>query len=47
MKWNQIIQPKCASDDEESDEEIKNLKQRIRLRRTERLKEVSFFITRP
>jgi len=42
MKWNQIIRPQRDSDHEEgdSDEEIQQLKQRIRIRRRERLKEV-------
>ena len=42
MKWNHIISP-CPVEgdgDEESDEEIQQLKQRIRMRRRERLKEV-------
>lgn len=43
MKWNHIIQPQRLSD-EESDEEIQGLKQRIRLRRRERLKEVELWV---
>ncbi|XP_013409289.1 run domain Beclin-1-interacting and cysteine-rich domain-containing protein-like [Lingula anatina] len=41
MKWNQVIRPFRESDEEEadSDEEIQQLKQRIRIRRRERLKE--------
>ncbi len=48
MKWNQVIRPHLGSgaDPEDpiegdSDEEIQELKQRIRIRRRERLKEVS------
>ena len=41
MKWNQILRPSEESDPEiDSDEEIQELKQRIRIRRRERLKEV-------
>ncbi|CAH1782155.1 unnamed protein product [Owenia fusiformis] len=40
MKWNQVIRPTRESDIEyESDEEIQRLKQRIRIRRRERMKE--------
>ncbi len=43
MKWNQVIRPQQVIDHEDgdSDEEIQELKQRIRIRRRERLKEVS------
>ena len=42
MKWNQVIRPNCDSDPSlDSDEEIQELKQRIRIRRRERMKEVS------
>ena len=42
MKWNHLISPKDkqAEDEEDSDEEIKELRQRIRIRKRERLKEV-------
>lgn len=43
MKWNQVLRPQQTSDDHElgdSDEEIQVLKQRIRIRRQARLKEV-------
>ena len=42
MKWNHLISPKDkqADDEEDSDEEIKELRQRIRIRKRERLKEV-------
>ena len=41
MKWNQVLRPQVESDHEvDSDEEIQELKQRIRIRRRERLKEV-------
>lgn len=45
MKWNQTIVPRGELDHAEcdSDEEIQALKQRIRIRRTERLKEVRDF----
>ncbi|XP_064615780.1 run domain Beclin-1-interacting and cysteine-rich domain-containing protein-like [Liolophura sinensis] len=41
MKWNHVLTPRSASDHEEgdSDEEIQELKQRIRIRRRERLHE--------
>jgi len=44
MKWNQVIAPRHDSehDDCDSDEEIQKLKQRIRIRRRECLKEVIF-----
>ncbi len=43
MKWNQVLRPQEESDHEvESDEEIQELKQRIRIRRRERLKEVRY-----
>ena len=44
MKWNQVLRPQQTSDDHEegdSDEEIQALKQRIRIRRRECMKEVS------
>ena len=46
MKWNHIISPHTDTrmeepDEEESDEEIKQLQQRIRIRKREKLKEVS------
>ena len=44
MKWNQILRPPPSSDDHEmgdSDEEIQDLKQQIRIRREFCLKEVS------
>jgi len=42
MKWNQVIAPRHDSqyDDCDSDEEIQKLKQRIRIRRKECMKEV-------
>lgn len=42
MKWNHVLTPRSESDHEEgdSDEEIQELKQRIRIRRRERLHEV-------
>ena len=41
MKWNQVIRPAHDSDPSvDSDEEIQELKQRIRIRRNERMKEV-------
>lgn len=45
MKWNHIIAPQPAQENEEedSDEEIQQLKQRIRIRKRERLKEVKVF----
>ncbi|XP_053404594.1 run domain Beclin-1-interacting and cysteine-rich domain-containing protein-like isoform X2 [Mercenaria mercenaria] len=44
MKWNHVISPHTGGrmeepDDEESDEEIKQLQQRIRIRKREKLKE--------
>ncbi|KAK6195419.1 hypothetical protein SNE40_000855 [Patella caerulea] len=40
MKWNHVIRPSKDSDiEEESDEEIQQLRQRIRIRRRERLSE--------
>lgn len=46
MKWKHVIAPPNSSDleDGDSDEEIQRLKQRIRIRRRERMKEVSFFL---
>ena len=46
MKWNHIIAPQQAQENEEedSDEEIQQLKQRIRIRKRERLKEVKVFL---
>lgn len=45
MKWKQLICPPGSKDHEqeefESDEEIQQLKQRIRIRRKERLTEVT------
>jgi len=45
MKWNQVIAPRHDSDhdDCDSDEEIQKLKQRIRVRRRECMKEVKFY----
>ncbi|KAG1701406.1 Run domain Beclin-1-interacting and cysteine-rich domain-containing protein [Nymphon striatum] len=43
IKWNQSISNAILEDSEESDEEIVNLKQRIRIRRRERQLEVIFF----
>ena len=46
MKWNHLISPKdkpsWEPEDGESDEEIQELKQRIRIRKRERLKEVRY-----
>ena len=43
MKWNQVISPRRDSEhDCDSDEEIQKLKQRIRIRRRECMKEVVF-----
>ena len=44
MKWNQVIAPRHDSerDDCDSDEEIQKLKQRIRIRRRECMKEVIY-----
>ena len=46
MKWNHVIEPKDTlrneEEEEESDEEIKQLQQRIRIRKRERLKEVQY-----
>lgn len=43
MKWNHVISPKDREDPEEedSDEEINKLKQRIRIRKQQKLREVS------
>ena len=45
MKWNHLISPKDKQswdqEEGESDEEIQELKQRIRIRKRERLKEVN------
>lgn len=42
MKWNQTLNPVEADDRQEgdSDEEIQQLKQRIRIRRRQRIREV-------
>lgn len=44
MKWNHIISPperrREEAEEEDSDEEIKELQQRIRIRKREKLKEV-------
>jgi len=45
MKWNQVIAPRHDThqhDECDSDEEIQKLKQRIRVRRRECMKEVIF-----
>ena len=49
MKWNQLICPRRDTDHDEydSDEEIQQLKQRIRIRRSERFTEVSQSINYP
>jgi len=46
MKWNHVISPHTREeeDDDDSDEEIKNLQQRIRIRKREKLKEVCLFL---
>jgi len=47
MKWNQVIGPRCDTvdhDDCDSDEEIQQLKQRIRIRRRECLNEVGYSV---
>ena len=45
MKWNHVISPKERAEDieeeEDSDEEINKLKQRIRIRKQQKLKEVA------
>ena len=44
MKWNHVIGPVNTEpeEQEESDEEIKQLQQRIRIRKRQKLKEVLF-----
>ena len=46
MKWNHVISPKERAADieeeEDSDEEINKLKQRIRIRKQQKLKEVAW-----
>jgi len=46
MKWNQVLAPTPDSQHDEcdSDEEIQKLKQRIRIRRRECMKEVRYLV---